>query len=40
MEIAEINFLEIEENKEYIDILTQVLEKCFEEENLKNKIYM
>ena len=37
MEIAEINFLEIEENKEYIDILTQVLEKCFEEENLKNK---
>lgn len=37
MEIAEINFLDIEENKEYINILNKVLEKCFTEENLENK---
>ena len=37
MKIAEINFLEIEKNKKYIDILNTVLEKCFEEENLKDK---
>ncbi len=37
MDVAEINFLDIEENKEYINILTKVLEKCFKEENLINK---
>ncbi len=37
MEIAEINFLEIEENHEYANILNTVLKKCFEEENLNNK---
>lgn len=37
MEIAEINFLDIEENKEYSQIITKVLDKCFEEENLNNK---
>lgn len=37
MNIAEINFLDIQENKEYINILTKVLEKCFKEENLNNK---
>mgnify|MGYP004626661737 FL=1 len=37
MKVAEINFLDIEENKEYIDILNKVLEKCFEEENLNSK---
>ncbi len=37
MEIAEINFLDIEENIEYVDILNKVLEECFLEENLKNK---
>ncbi len=37
MDIAEINFLDIEENTEYINTLTKVLDKCFEEENLKDK---
>ena len=37
MDIAEINFLDINENKEYIDILKRVLEKCFEEEKLIDK---
>ena len=37
MEIAEINFLDLEENQEYIDILDKVLKKCFKEENLSNK---
>lgn len=37
MEIAEINFLDIEENTEYINTLTKVLDKCFEEEKLKDK---
>ena len=37
MDIAEINFLGIEEKEEYIKILTKVLDKCFEVENLKDK---
>ncbi len=37
MDIAEINFLDIEKNAEYTSILTKVLEKCFEEEDLINK---
>lgn len=37
MDIAEINFLDIGENKEYINILNKVLEKCFKEEELNNK---
>ena len=37
MDIAEINFLDIEENTEYIDTLNKVLEECFLEENLKDK---
>ena len=37
MEIAEINFLDIEENKEYIKILNKVLKECFETENLNDK---
>ena len=37
MDIAEINFLDIEKNTEYTSILTKVLEKCFEEEDLINK---
>ena len=37
MEITEINFLDIEENEEYINILTKVMDKCFEEESLKDK---
>lgn len=37
MDIAEINFLNIEENQEYINILNKVLEKCFEVESLNGK---
>lgn len=37
MNIAEINFLDIEENKEYIKILNKVLTKCFQIENLNDK---
>lgn len=37
MDIAEINFLDIEENTEYINILNKVIDECFEEESLKDK---
>lgn len=37
MDITEINFLDIEENQEYIDILTKVINKCFKEEKLNEK---
>ena len=37
MEIAEINFLDIEENNEYIEIVRKVIKKCFEVENLDEK---
>ena len=41
MKVAEINFLDIEEKKEYIEILNKVLEKCFEEEKLNSeKLYI
>jgi len=35
--IAEINFLDIEENEDYSNTLTKVIHKCFEEENLNDK---
>ncbi len=34
--IAEINFLEIDENQEYVDEINKILEKCFKEEKLEN----
>ena len=34
--IIEINFLDIEEDNKYIQEITKVIEKCFEEENLKS----
>lgn len=37
MEVAEINFLDIEENEEYIKILNKVLKKCFKVEDLNDK---
>lgn len=37
MKVVEINFLDIEENKEYENTINKVVEKCFEEENLQNK---
>lgn len=35
-ELVAIHFDEIEENKEYEDKVMQVIEKCFEEEKIKN----
>ncbi len=35
--LEEINFLEIEEKKEYIEIIEKVFKACFKEENLLNK---
>lgn len=35
-ELVEINWDSIQENKEYEDKIVQVLNKCFEEENLKD----
>lgn len=37
MKVVEINFLDIEENKEYESIINKVVEKCFKEEKLQNK---
>lgn len=37
MEVAEIEFLDIEENKEIENLIKKVAEKCFEIENLKDK---
>lgn len=37
MKVVEINFLDIEENKEYKSIINKVVEKCFKEEKLQNK---
>ena len=39
--VAEIEFLDIEYNKEYEDLINVVLEKCFETENMLNtKFYV
>ena len=37
MEILELNYLDLEENKNYEEIIKKVLQKCFEEENLQDK---
>ena len=37
MELTEINFLDVDETKEYDKIVGQVIKKCFEEENLLDK---
>ena len=37
MNFAEINFLDIEENNEYLNIVNKVMDRCFEEEDLKTK---
>lgn len=36
MEFAEIEFLDINENNEYVDFIKKVVNKCFEVENLQN----
>ena len=40
MEILELNYLDLEENKNYEKIIKKVLQKCFEEEIYKIKNYM
>ena len=37
MEILELNYLDLEENKNYEKIIKKVLQKFFEEENLQDK---
>lgn len=37
MKVVEINFLDIEENEEYKNIINTVAEECFKEEKLQNK---
>lgn len=37
MELTEINFLDVDETKEYDEIVGQVIKKCFEEEKLLDK---
>jgi len=40
-EVADINFLGIEETEDYNELINNVLEKCFEEENLsESKLYI
>ncbi len=36
-ELTEINFLDVDETKEYDELVGQVIKKCFEEENLLEK---
>ena len=36
MEYAEINFLDIEEKQQYIEIIENVIKECFIEENMTN----
>ena len=39
--IVEVNFLDLKENKDYIKLIEKVIDKCFEEEKLKDlNIYM
>ena len=35
-ELVSINFLDVQEDKNYIELIKKVIDKCFEEENLKN----
>jgi probable rRNA maturation factor len=37
VEISEINFIDIEENRKYIELAEKVLKECFLKENLQNK---
>ncbi len=37
MNVTEINYLDIDENEEYNQLINTVLNKCFEEENLNNR---
>lgn len=37
MEILELNYLDIDENKEYKELIQKVLKECFTEEQIDNK---
>ena len=37
MEVAEITFLDIQENETYVETVKQILNKCYAEENLQDK---
>lgn len=37
MDILELNYLDIDENKEYEKIIRKVLQECFKQESLENK---
>jgi len=41
LEVAEITFLDVQENKDYVSIIKRALEKCYEEESLfAKKLYV
>jgi len=40
MKYIETEFLDIEENEEYINLAETVIKKCFEEEKLEDKLYI
>ena len=40
MKYIETEFLDIEENEQYIDLAETVIKKCFEEEGLGEKLYI
>jgi probable rRNA maturation factor len=37
MDFVEVEFLDIEENEKYVELINRVTQKCFEVENLMNK---
>jgi len=40
MDILELNYLDIDENEEYKEIIKKVLKACFEEEKINQKLYV
>jgi len=40
MKYIEIEFLDIEQNEEYVELAKTVIKRCFEEENLSDKLYI
>jgi len=40
MDILELNYLDIDENEEYKNIIIKVLKQCFKEEKINNKLYV
>jgi len=40
MKYIETEFLDIEQNEEYVELAEKVIKRCFEEENLDKKLYI